>query len=79
MGMNRRFLFVLDDVVGIERFRDDVLDGHPRIERTIRILEDHLGVGVEVLNVVFIGFAVLRVPPQPPLDKPCSPLRLFRL
>src|SRR6185436_17217106 len=33
---------VADDAVHLERLGDDLADGHARVERRIRVLEDHL-------------------------------------
>ena len=37
----------LAQLMDVQRFRDDFANGHPRVERSVRVLEDHLGLAAK--------------------------------
>src|SRR6266849_3011098 len=45
-------LFAAREVMDLERFADDAADGHARIERRVRILEDHLHAATHLAHVL---------------------------
>jgi len=51
--------FKKEFLVGINRLGDDVFDGHTGIQRRIGILENHLSVEMEILQVLLIVMVAL--------------------